>query len=370
MKIAMIGHKRVPSRSGGVEVVVEELSVRMARMGYDVDVYNRGDVADRATVYNGVRLVVIPRILFGALSSYAHMLLATLRAIAAGYDVVHYHAEGACSMLFITRLFHVRTVATIHGLDWQRAKWGRAARLYLRLSEAMSAKYADEIIVLSQNARRYFWDKYSRDTHYIPNGVTCPPLKDSSCLERKFALKKNGYILFLARIVPEKGLHYLLDAFESLSPTLSLVVAGEYCDAKYAKKINQRVKNAKNIIMTGFVEGELMEELYSNAYVYVLPSDVEGMPMSLLEAMSYGKCCLVSDIPEHMEIITDENGKRHAVTFARGDAESLARELKRLIEDAGIVTDVEKRCRQYVCERFQWDGSVKKTIEIYEHTVC
>lgn len=315
MKIAIIGHKRIPSREGGVEVVVEELATRMVKMGHEVHVYNRSghhvsgkenDNPERIKEYQGIRIVTIPTFQNGKLNAVVYSFLATVRALFGGYDVIHYHAEGPCSMLWIPHLFGIKTVATIHGLDWQRSKWGGFATRFLLFGEKTAAKYADKLIVLSENMQKYFRDTYGRESILIPNGVTKPELRTDELIKEKWGLTKDSYILFLARIVPEKGLHYLLDAYKDIDTDKRLVIAGgsSHTD-EYLEEIKVKASGDKRILLTGFVQGELLEELYSNAYVYVLPSDVEGMPISLLEAMSYGNCCLVSDIPENMEVVTD-----------------------------------------------------------------
>lgn len=315
MKIAMIGHKRIPSREGGIEIVVEQLATRMVQAGHSVDVYNRkghhvsGEENDEYLVrglkeYKGIHIITIPTFQNKKLNAVVYSFLATVRALFGHYDVIHYHAEGACSMLWIPHLFGIRTIATIHGLDWKRSKWGGFATKFLLFGEKTAVKYADEIIVLSRNMQKYFKDTYGRDTVFIPNGVLKPEIHSDRIIKEKWGLEKDSYILFLARIVPEKGLHYLLDAYMDIDTDKRLVIAGgsSHTD-NYMKQMEKKAAKDKRILMTGFVQGEVLEELYSNAYVYVLPSDVEGMPVSLLEAMSYGNCCLVSDIAENVEVI-------------------------------------------------------------------
>lgn len=318
MKIAMIGHKRIPSREGGIEIVVEELATRMVQAGHEVDVYNRSghhvsgkendnDTEKKRKTYKGIRIITIPTFQHKKLNAVVYSFLATIRALFGGYDVIHYHAEGPCSMLWIPHLFGIKTVATIHGLDWQRSKWGGFATWFLMFGERIAAKYADELIVLSANMQKYFKDTYGRQAVLIPNGVMKPEIRSDAQIRAKWGLTKDSYILFLARIVPEKGLHYLLDAYKEIVTEKRLVIAGgsSHTD-EYLEEIKKRASEDQRILLTGFVQGELLEELYSNAYIYVLPSDVEGMPISLLEAMSYGNCCLISDIAENMEVVTDE----------------------------------------------------------------
>ncbi len=315
LKIAMIGHKRIPSREGGIEIVVEQLAVRMVQAGHRVDVYNRSghhvsgneqDNKNKRNQYKGVRIITIPTFENKKLNAVVYSFLATIRALFGHYDVIHYHAEGPCSMLWIPHLLGIRTVATIHGLDWQRSKWGGFAEKFLLFGEKVAAKYADEVIVLSANMQKYFKDTYGRETILIPNGVIKPEKKSDIHIREKWGLTKDSYILFLARLVPEKGLHYLLDAYREIPTDKKLVIAGGSSHTDdYVEQIREKAMQDSRVLMTGFIQGELLEELYSNAYVYVLPSDVEGMPISLLEAMSYGNCCLISDIAENVEVVTD-----------------------------------------------------------------
>lgn len=373
LRIAMIGHKRIPSREGGVEIVVDELSTRLVRMGHRVDAYNRsgyhvsGKEFDekRGKIYEGVRLITIPTFRNSSLNAIVYSCLATLsataKAIFGKYDVIHFHAEGPCIMLWLPKLFRVRVVATIHGLDWQRSKWGNFASKMLKLGEKMAAKHADEVIVLSQNVQDYFMQTYRRETVYIPNGIDCPVQKAADKITQNYGLKKDGYILFLARIVPEKGLHYLIDAFKQIETDKKLVVAGGCSHSReYQEEIRQRCAADDRIILTGFVQGQMLEELYSNAWLFVLPSDVEGMAISLLEAMSYGNCCLVSDIPENVEVVED-----HAFTFEKGNAQSLKENIEYLLAHPEEVEKMRAGSSGYICQKFNWDDVVKQTLLLY-----
>lgn len=372
MKIAMLGHKRIPSREGGVEIVVEELASRMTLMGHNVTVYNRkgqhvadaceGICNDKKWDYNGIRIITVPTFEKKSLNAIVYAMLATLKVLGKGYDVIHYHAEGPCAMLPIAKKFtRAKCIATIHGLDWQRSKWGGFATKFLLFGEKMAARYADEIIVLSENVQKYFMETYGRETVYIPNGVNRPRIHDAEIIKDKYGLEKDSYILFLARLVPEKGLHYLIDAYKELQTDKRLVIAGGSSHtSEYVEEIRQRVGGNANIIMTGFVQGQELEELYSNACIYVLPSDIEGMPISLLEAMSYGNCCVVSDIPENTNVIGD-CGRN----FAKGEREALRSVLQSLLDNPEQVADYKAKSADYICNKYQWDDVVAKTLELY-----
>ena len=368
MRIAMIGHKRIPSREGGVEIVVEELSTRLVKIGHRVDVYNRkgNNVANKNIKtkklknYKGVNIITIPTINKKGLDALIYSFFASIVASFKKYDCLHYHAEGSCAMLWIPHLFRKRIVVTIHGLDWQRAKWGGFATKYIKFGEKLAAKYADEIIVLSKGVQKYFKDTYNRDTNFIPNGVNIPEIKEPNIINEKYNLNGNDYILFLARIVPEKGLHYLIDAYNQIKTDKKLVIAGGASHTNdYYKEIQEKVKGNKNIIMTGFVQGEELEELYSNCFLYCLPSDIEGMPISLLEAMSYGKNCLVSDIEENTQVCGE-----YGHTFKKGDVQDLKEKLDSLLkEDKLIDANILKN---YVIEEYNWDDIVNETTILYD----
>lgn len=369
-KIAMIGQKRSPSREGGVEVVVTQLSVRMAKRGYYLDLYNRWGyhVSGRSftdesgITYPEIRTLKIPTFRNGKLNAIVYTILGTIRALFGRYDVIHYHAEGPCIMLWLPKLFGIRVIATIHGLDWQRAKWGNFASKVLKTGEKVAAKYADEVIVLSKNVQEYFKTTYGRDTHYIPNGIEKPNFKEAEQIKDKWGLEKDGYILFLARIVPEKGLHYLIDAYEQLHTDKRLVIAGGSSNAmEYMEEIRRKASENENILMTDFVQGEILTELLSNAYLFVLPSDIEGMSISLLEAMSYGNCCLVSDINENIEVVEDM-----ALSFRKGDVQDLKEKLSGLLEDKAKVEAFKQNASGFITNKYNWDNVIDETLKLYK----
>lgn len=369
LKVAVIGHKRVPSREGGVEIVVEELSIRMAKKGIDVTVYNRrgrsanGENSDLAAKkeYNGVKIKNALTINKKGLAAVTSSFFAGISAAFSNFNVVHFHAEGPCATLWIPKLFGKRCIATIHGLDHQRAKWGGFASKYIMFGEKCAVRYADEIIVLSENVQNYFSEKYDRKTVFIPNGISKAEPIDADIIEKEYGLKKDDYILFLARLVPEKGLEYLINAFKNVKTNKKLIIAGAPSDTKdYAEYLYNLASDDERIQFVGFVAGKKLSELYSNAYIYVLPSDLEGMPISLLEAMSYGNCCLVSDIPECLQVIGDIG-----VSFKKGDQTDLANKLNYLCENETEVLKYKKMSANYVTQKYNWDDVVDATLKLY-----
>lgn len=370
LRVAMIGHKRYGSREGGVEVVVTELARRMAAMGHEVTCYDRSgaDVmtGDRAVacerVVDGVRVVPVRTIDKKGLAALSSSFFATLAAIRQRPDVIHYHAEGPCVPLLLARLAGIRTVATIHGLDWQRAKWGRLASAYIKMGERAAANKADGLIVLSRAAESYFKDEYGRDATVIPNGIDGKVSRPADYISAEWGLSTGSYLLFLGRLVPEKRPELLIEAFKGLDTDKRLVIAGGGSDtSEFESQLHELAAGDERIVFTGFVSGEPLEELYSNCFAYVLPSDVEGMPMSLLEAMAHGRCCVTSDIPECADVLAGDG-----VTFAKGDADSLRTALRDLLESHGRADRLGAAARAHIEKSYTWDSVVERTLAVYE----
>lgn len=369
LRIAMLGHKRIPSREGGIEVVVEELSTRMAALGHDVTCYNRSGHhvsgkefdTEHLTEYKNVKIVDVFTINRRGLAAMTASVFGAIKTAFGKYDVVHFHAEGPAFMCWLPKLMGKRVCVTVHGLDHQRAKWGRFARWYIMCGEKNAVRFADEIIVLSSGVQQYFKDTYGRETKFIPNGVNRKPLRAAEQVTAKWGLEKDSYILYLGRIVPEKGIHYLIKAFREIHTDKKLVIAGGSSDTDvYMNKLIQLAKDDDRITFTGFVQGRLKHELYSNAYVYILPSDLEGMPLSLLEGMSYGNCCLVSDIAECTEVVEDQ-----AVVFKKSDVDDLGDKLRMLFENEKLVERYKREATEFICRKYDWDDVVGKTLELY-----
>ena len=370
LNIAMLGHKRIPSNEGGVEVVVEALCARMTALGHSVTCYNRaghhvsGAEYELAagSVYRGIRLVTVPTLERKGYAAVVSSFFAAVRAAFGKYDVVHIHAEGPAFFCFLPKLFGKRVIVTVHGLDWQREKWnGGFAAKFIHMGERSAVRFADEIIVLSENVRQYFLDTYGCATRFVPNGVSAPTLESPRLIAEKWGLQKDSYILYLGRIVPEKGETYLIEAFKQVKNDKKLVIAGGSSDTeRYLKELQTLAAEDARILFTGFVQGRLRDELYSNAYLYCLPSDLEGMPLSLLEAMSYGNCCLVSDIPECAEVVEDK-----AVSFRKSNVEDLRQKLQTLCDHPEMVSDYKKNAAGFILNKYGWDDVVEKTLALY-----
>ena len=369
-RVAMFGHKRIPSREGGIEIVVEELCTRMVEQGNEVMCFNRaghhvsGAEYDKTQQdeYKGIRLKTVPTIDKKGLAAVTSSFFAALCSAFGKFDVVHIHAEGPAFFAWLPKLFGKRVIVTIHGIDWQREKWrdGFGSK-FIRQGEKNAVKYADEIIVLSTGVQDYFKKTYGRETRFIPNGVNRPKTLEADLVTEKFGLSKDSYVLFLGRLVPEKGIRYLVEAFKLVKTDKKLVIAGGSSDTDaFANELKGLAKDDDRIIFTGFVQGQLLDELYSNAYIYTLPSDLEGMPLSLLEAMSYGNCCLVSDIPECAEVVEDK-----ALIFKKSDVNDLREKLQEACDNPAKVAQRKAQAADFICKKYNWDDVVEKTLELY-----
>lgn len=367
--IAMFGHKRIPSREGGIEIVVEELATRMVALGNDVTCFNRkghhvsGAQFDTevSKEYRGVKLKQVLTVNRKGLAAMSSSFFAAFRSAFGKYDVVHIHAEGPAAMCWLPKLFGKKVVVTVHGLDWARAKWGGFATKYIKWGETQAVRHADSIIVLSRNVQDYFKKEYDRDTVFIPNGVDKPEKRETVEIKKLWGLEKDSYVLFLGRLVPEKGLKYLVEAWKEIKTEKKLVIAGGSSDTEeFLKEL--KAMSPENVVFTGFQQGRVLEELYSNAYIYCLPSDLEGMPLSLLEAMSYGNCCVVSDIPECTEVVEDK-----AVTFPHGNVGELKRIIQELLDNEQSVLEYKKTAAEFITKKYNWDDVVDKTMNLYSY---
>lgn len=371
MKIAMIGHKVVPSRRGGIENVLTTLCPLLVEMGHEVTCYNRSsDKVENEYIgtvennrYKGVRL---KKALTLNLRGFAAMIASFTAAIAASfgrYDVIHFHAEGPCAALWIPKLFGKRCIATVHGLDWQREKWGKGfASKYIKFGEKILAKYADEVIVLSQAAQDYFWETYGRKTHIIYNGIDRPVQKEVNLIREKFGLEKDEYIAIVSRLTAEKGIHYLIDAYLQMKTDKKLVIAGDTSDTDdYVAMLKEKAAGNPDIIFTGFVSGDTLAEMYSNAYAMALPSDLEGMSLSLLEALAYKNALVCSDIPENTAV-----AEERAIYFRKGDVKDLAEKLQKICDNRALREQLRDGVDEFILKKYNWRDVAVMTCKLYQ----
>jgi len=361
MKIAMVGQKGIPATYGGIERHVEEIATRLVERGHQVSVYSRLYYSRHRGPYRGVENKRLPSIHTKHFDAISHTALASLHATFAGYDIVHFHALGPSIFSFLPRITGARTVVTVHGLDWQRGKWGKFAAGFLKFCEIPSVRFPSGTIVVSQTLARYFREKHNAETVVIPNGTNPGTLRPASRIKR-WGLDKHPYILWVGRLVPEKGCHFLIEAFRKLNTDMRLVMAGgsSFSD-DYVQSLERLREGDERIQMIGYVYGEVLDELWSNAYVIVQPSILEGLSIALIEALSFGRCAVVSDIPENLEVVEDR-----AITFRSRDVEDLRAKLQMCIDHPDMVAATAARCRELVEERYSWPRLVEATERFYQ----
>jgi glycosyltransferase involved in cell wall biosynthesis len=284
-------------------------------------------------------------------------LIAALLSSLDDYDVIHYHAEGPGLFSLYSRLFGKKTVLTVQGLDWKRAKWSPIAQRSIRAAEQVGARFAHRIVVVSRTLERYFRETYGRDTIYIPNGV---PINGDIPTNRHISslgLVSKQYCLFASRLVPEKGCHELIEAYNTLKTGKKLVIAGSArYQEDYVDHLRKLARPGK-VLFTGHVEGELLQELFANAYLFILPSQIEGLSNALLEALSHQICTLVSDIPENLEVIKD-----CGYSFRVGNVKDLAGKLRMLLDEPDAVRQMEMKIVGLLKATYSWD----RATDLYE----
>lgn len=357
MKIAIVGTRGITVTYSGIETSVNEVSRRLAERGHQIIVYCRRTKNRKFPTqsFQNIKLVYIPTVHSKHFGTFIHALFSTLHLLFSDVDIVHFHALGPSIFSFLPRLLNKKTLVSIHGLDWKRKKWKYVARLFLKLCEYPAIYFPNKTIVVSKTIKDYFETKFKKKVYYIPNGVNAHS-EDTNIREN---VNKAEYILFVGRLVPEKGIHYLIKAFSELKTNIKLIIVGESSFTNdYVSYL--RSVSVSNIEFLGFVETEMLQDLYKNAYVFVLPSEVEGSPVALLEAMSHGICALASDIPECLEVIGD-----CGVSFRSSDYLDLKDKLRYLIDNPDVVSQMGSRAKKHVCEQYIWEPIINELESLY-----
>jgi glycosyltransferase involved in cell wall biosynthesis len=358
----MIGQKGVPATYGGIERHVEELGSRLVSRGHGVRVYCRTHYTPAGASLNGLELVRLPSVPTKHLDAITHVALSSAHALFSEADIVHYHALGPSALAWMPRVRAKRVVITVHGLDWRREKWGRVARTFLRLCEWTATRLPDATIVVSRTLEGHFTATGARRVHYVPNGTPIPPPGPTSPLE-KWGIDPGGYLLFVGRLVPEKGLHVLLEAHRGAVCDWPLVVAGEgHFTDDYVESC-RRIADP-GVRFVGSVYGDDLAALQQHAALVVVPSSLEGLSIALLEAMSYGRPVLASDIPENRELVEGVGE-----TFRTGDVADLGNRLRRLHGEEDRRAEMGARGRERIEAEYDWDRVVERTAEIYDRVL-
>jgi glycosyltransferase involved in cell wall biosynthesis len=361
MKIFVTGTRGIPNIPGGVEKHCEELFPGIAARGHQVTLATRSCyVTDDIEEWKGVRLVKCFAPRMKSLEAILHTAIAVFKARWRGCDILHIHAIGPALLTPVAKALRLRVVFTTHGPDYDRQKWGRFAKFALRLGEKLGGLYADEVIVISEGIGGIIRSRCRREPNLIPNGVSLPDRAKDSVFLNRIGVAPNHYVLAVARFVPEKGLHDLIAAFKVLDCPFKLVIAGDADhESDYSRTLKRAASEDQRIVLTGYVTGEPLNELYSHAKLFVLPSYHEGLPIALLEAMSYGLAVLVSDILPNQEVPL-----RSYRFFRRGDINHLVNKLKESL-DRGLPEAERKEMETQILEIYNWDKIAEQTIEVY-----
>ncbi|MDD5567291.1 MAG: glycosyltransferase family 4 protein [Patescibacteria group bacterium] len=366
----MIGQKGIPALYGGVERHVEELAVRLAKRGHKVAVYTRPNyTSSRKKNYRGVSLVSLPSLPTKHFDAISHTFFATVHAMFQDYDIIHYHSGGPSLLSILPRIFRpsVKVIGTFHSIERRHQKWGWFARLVLRLGEWACVTFPHQTIAISRPLQKYCFKTYGKKTIYIPNGISgeFTRSKKARVITKQFGLMTDQYILTVARLIPPKGIHYLIEAYRRLNTRKRLVIAGDSAHTDgYVKKLKELAAGDPRIVFTGFQSGKTLAELYSNAYLFVLPSEIEGLPLALLEAAGFGRCSLASNIPENLEVLR-VNKEVIGYVFKNKNVKDLQIKLTELLKRPEEMKKIGKHARQVVLQHFNWHTIARQTEKLY-----
>lgn len=368
MKVYFIGQKGMPAKSGGVERHVEELATRLVKVGHEVYVYTRPSYTDhKSKEYKGVRLISLPSIATKHLDAITHTFLACLDISRRDADIIHFHSIGPSSLIWLVKLLKpgVPVISTFHTRCYFHKKWGIIARLYLKLGELIACLFADKTISVSCSLKEYAKKRYGAETEYIPNGVSLS--KGIAAKEIiKWGLKEGNYILAVSRLVRHKGLGYLIKAYKQIKTGKKLVIVGggSFTDG-YVKELKELAVGNKNIIFTGAQHGRALAELFSNAYLFVQPSESEGLSIALLEAMSYKRPTLVSNIPENLEAIGNAG-----FNFKNKSFVSLRNRLNYVLKNKRLAKEKALVGYERVKEFYNWNNIIREIVKVYEKSLA
>lgn len=371
MRVVVVGTRGFPGVQGGVEKHCEQLYPRLVKLGCEVIVFTRPLYVDPAVrSYLGVELIPLwtPDNMF--LEAFVHTAKAILAARRLKPDVLHIHGIGPSGLAWFARALGMKVVVTHHGPDYMRRKWNRFAKWFLRRQEAGAMKQAHAVISVSEPIAQELKSRFGLTAKVIPNGVQLPELVTGNGLLSSYGIEPQRYVLAVGRFVPEKGFHDLLDAWLTLVPSLGLrrdgsrwklVIVGDadHPDA-YSRELQSRCRGNGLVVLTGKLTGQSLQELYTRAGLFVLPSYYEGLPIVLLEALSYGLPCVISDIPANKCVKLPE--ERY---FPVGDTAALAEKLRVFMERT-FSQELRQEQRASVAAAYDWDTIAARTLEVYK----
>ena len=382
MRIIVLGTRGFPHVQGGVEVHCQNLYSQLVKLGCEIIVFTRKTYVDVSIKeYKGVKLVALPSIRHKSLEAFLHTFTGILAALRYAQDILHIHGIGPSLFTPLARILGIKVVITSHGSNYKHLKWGKFAKLILRFGELLGIFYANEVIAISENIADEIKKKYNRDVTVIPNGVTVQKILQTEDALKKYHLEKGKYLLAVGRFVPEKGFHDLIDAYCRLPLSRSeerktkdenwekeeewkLVIVGRADhEDKYSSDLKIMAGRNSNIVLTGFLTGEPLQELYSHAGLFVLPSYYEGLPIALLEALSYGLSCIASDIPSNRNMVSTTR------LFEAGNVKALAGAIRKF-KGKPLSKEERNAQRRMVTERYDWGKIADRTIEVYNQNLA
>jgi len=366
MKIIILGTRGFPNIQGGVEKHCEGLSTNLVKLGCEVIVFTRKPyIKHNIKEYQGVKLIALPTLKHKSLEAFLHTLIGVCASLRHKPDILHIQAIGPALLTPLAKILGMKVVLTTHGSNYKHLKWGKFSRQILKFGEYLGVTFADKIIGISDTIATEIWRKYHKTAIVIPNGINITKkLRDDSII-RKYGLEEGKFILTVGRFVPEKGFHDLIEAFNQFPITnYKLVIVGraDHPD-RYSLNLEKKASKNKNIILTGFLTGKPLQELYSHARLFILPSYYEGLPIVLLEAMSYGLSCIASDISANRNVELPRER-----FFKVGNVWELSKKIKEFVDKH--LTDEERRKQlNVIFERYNWERIAEKTLEVYQSVV-
>ena len=373
MKIAVIGAKGLPAKQGGIEHHCEEIYPRLVAQGCSVDLFARssytGDISLHKYDVKGVQVVSLPCLNLRGMDALLSSALGAVASSGTRYDIIHFHAIGPALFSWLPRIATTaKVVVTCHGLDWQRAKWSKASKYLLRLGERAAVRFADGLIVVSEDLRSYFKQTYGKETIYIPNAPSNLGESDSNfSYGTSLGLTPGRYILFLGRLVPEKCPDLLIKAFQSLQQSgwKLLLVGGTSDTGEYTQQLVNLAQRSTDVVFAGQLQGARLAEIIRGAGLFVLPSELEGLPLAMLEAMQEGVPVLASDIPVHKQLIAHKRG----MLFSVNDQDSFVRSLDWALHHPQELAVMARNAQEYVQAYYNWDNITTDTLSLYKKLI-
>jgi glycosyltransferase involved in cell wall biosynthesis len=359
MRIAYLNTVGIPARYGGYEACVEEVSIRLVQKGHEVTVYCGSDSAWKYSSYMGVKLINLRRISNKFLDFPLRCLVSTIDAIPRNFDILHFYGNESSIFTLVPRVLLKKVVISLDGLVWNRASYPSLIRMALRASSRLPLYLPNMTIVDSFYVREWHRRAFGRAPIYIPYGAKVSPRAADPVVLERYGVEENGYLLFVGRLVLEKGVHHLIRAFNRTESEFPLIiVGGDPYSSEYETSLRKMA--GRSVRLLGPVYGSDVENLYKGAYMYVSASELEGTSPALLSAMGFGNCVLISDIPENLETVGDAG-----VTFKSGDCEDLREKMLYLVSNPDVVRDYRKRAVERVAKLYSWDSVAERMEKVY-----